>query len=230
MAQQKWLPLESNPDVMSKFLHSLGVPEQFQIVDVLGFDDALLEMVPQPVYAVILLFPTSENYKNHCLNIAEKLKSSNQTISDKVYYVKQTISNACGTIALIHSVANNIDTIKLKESSSLANFFAKTASLSPDERAAILEKENVIESVHSDLAQEGQTSAPPMDAAIDLHFIAFVQVENNLYELDGSKPGPLNHGTSSAGTLLKDAAKICQEYMARDPNEMRFTVVALTAA
>ena len=29
--------------------------------------------------------------------------------------MKQTISNACGTVALLHSVANNTDSIKLKE-------------------------------------------------------------------------------------------------------------------
>ena len=36
-------------------------------------------------------------------------------MSDKVFYMKQTISNACGTVALMHSVANNTDTIKLKD-------------------------------------------------------------------------------------------------------------------
>ena len=33
----------------------------------------------------------------------------------KVFYMKQTISNACGTVALMHSIANNTDVIKLKD-------------------------------------------------------------------------------------------------------------------
>lgn len=33
----------------------------------------------------------------------EKIKN------DGVYHIKQLVSNACGTIALIHSVANNLD-------------------------------------------------------------------------------------------------------------------------
>jgi len=40
---------------------------------------------------------------------------------------------------------------------------------------------------------------------------------------------PINHGSTTAETLLNDAARICKEYMARDPEEVRFTVVALAA-
>lgn len=38
---------------------------------------------------------------------AAKDKSDTQ---DFVYHMKQYISNACGTIALVHSIANNLDT------------------------------------------------------------------------------------------------------------------------
>ena len=30
-----------------------------------------------------------------------------------VYFMRQTISNACGTIGLLHAVGNNLDTLKL---------------------------------------------------------------------------------------------------------------------
>lgn len=38
-----------------------------------------------------------------------KLKDKGQQVSDDVYFVKQYVHNACGTMALIHSVANNRD-------------------------------------------------------------------------------------------------------------------------
>lgn len=37
----------------------------------------------------------------------EKLKGQQQEVSPDVYFIKQTIGNACGTIGLIHAVANN---------------------------------------------------------------------------------------------------------------------------
>lgn len=46
---------------------------------------------------------------------------------------------------------------------------------------------------------------------------------------DGTKPSPVNHGPSSSAAFLQDAARVCQEFMARDPAEFRFTIVALTA-
>lgn len=46
---------------------------------------------------------------------------------------------------------------------------------------------------------------------------------------DGRKPIPINHGPTTPETLLNDAARVCKEYMERDPAEVRFTAVALTA-
>ncbi len=55
-------------------------------------------------------------------------------------------------------------------------------------------------------------------------------MEGQLYELDGRKPGPLALGPSSADSFLTDAAAACQAYMASDPENINFTVLALTAA
>lgn len=61
------------------------------------------------------------------------------------------------------------------------------------------------------------------------HFIAFVHKDGNLYELDGRKEFPINHGPSSDDTFLNDAAEACRKYMSRDPGNVNFTIVALTA-
>merc|ERR1711974_324110 len=133
MAEQRWLPIESNPSVMNQFLHKLGMPITWAMTDVYGLDDGLLDMIPQPAVALLLLFPINEKYENYVKSITfEKAPPS-------LYYMKQTISNACGTVAMIHSVANTLDSISLEDGSILKKFLEATKDASPEERAKQLE-------------------------------------------------------------------------------------------
>lgn len=224
-----WVPLESNPDVMNKYLQKLGMPPKWQMVDVLGLDPELLPSVPRPALAVILLFPTSPKYEEHKTQQEEEVKEKGQTVSENVFYLKQVVENACGTIALIHSVANNTDRIQLGDGH-LKQFLEDAQALTPDERGELLQKAEGIINTHKQLALEGQTEAPDSSTPVNYHFVAFVQKDGSLYELDGRKSFPINHGPTTEDTFLEDAAKVCQQYMARDPDELHFTVVALAAA
>lgn len=38
-----------------------------------------------------------------------KIQSEGQVLSPRVYFMKQSIGNACGTVALMHALANNQD-------------------------------------------------------------------------------------------------------------------------
>jgi len=80
------------------------------------------------------------------------------------------------------------------------------------------------------VAQEGQTEAPPRDARVDLHFVAFVHHNGVLYELDGRRDGPVRHGPTTEDTLLEDSAEVVKKFMQRDPDNLSFTVVALAKA
>lgn len=118
-----------------QFVNCLGMKPTWQFGDVYGLDPELLSMVPRPVCAVLLLFPVTEKVRafvdspisvfsvwlssNQMLLLLfvqyeafkqeeeEKLKDQPQQVSPDVYFIKQTIGNACGTIGLIHAVANN---------------------------------------------------------------------------------------------------------------------------
>ncbi|KAK6487163.1 ubiquitin carboxyl-terminal hydrolase isozyme L3-like [Huso huso] len=228
MESQRWLPLEANPDFLFQFLKQLGLLPTWQFGDVYGLDPDLLSMVPRPVCSVLLLFPVTEKYESYRLEEEAKIKSQSQEVSSEVYFMKQTISNACGTIGLIHAVANNQDRLEFGPGSALKKFLSESSSLSPEKKAKFLEEDESIRVTHESSAQEGQTEAPSIDEKVDLHFIAFVNVGGKLYELDGRKPFPIAHGTTTEDTFLENAAEVCKEFMARDPDELRFTVVALS--
>ncbi|KAK3861096.1 hypothetical protein Pcinc_032896 [Petrolisthes cinctipes] len=225
----RWLPLESNPAVMNKFLAGMGVPGSWVIHDVYGLDTELLAMVPQPVGAVILLYPFTDKFEDYKNKQVEEVEAAGQEVSEKVYFMKQFVGNACGTVALIHAIANNRDKIELGDGA-LKDFLESTQSKNPEERGHALESDEGISKAHEESAQEGQTEAPDREAEVNEHFIAFVEVNGNLYELDGRRKFPINHGASSPDTLLADAAKVCRKIMDQDPEESHFAVVALAAS
>jgi ubiquitin carboxyl-terminal hydrolase L3 len=68
-------------------------------------------MIPQPVEAIIFLFPITEAYEKFKNEEEAHLTKCEQAISPDVVFFKQTISNACGMIALLHSVASDDDEI-----------------------------------------------------------------------------------------------------------------------
>ncbi|NP_001019576.1 ubiquitin carboxyl-terminal hydrolase isozyme L3 [Danio rerio] len=230
MEGQRWLPLEANPEVMNQFLRQLGLVPTWQFGDVYGLELEVLSLVPRPVCAVLLLFPITEKYETFRQEEEAKIKGQGQEVSSDVYFMKQTIGNACGTIGLIHAVANNQNHLEFELNSPLKTFLLQSAKMSPEEKAAFLEKDESIRVTHESSAQEGQTEAPGLDEKVDLHFIAFVNVDGHLYELDGRKPFPIVHGKTTEDTFLEDSAEVCKKFMARDPQELRFTVVALSKA
>ncbi|XP_021951365.1 ubiquitin carboxyl-terminal hydrolase isozyme L3 [Folsomia candida] len=223
----RWVPLESNPEVMTKYSRSLGASVG-QWVDVFALDEDSLAAVPQPVKAVILLFPISEGYDQYCKEQDEALKLKGQEVPQDLFYMKQFIHNACGTVGMIHSLGNNFEDLKLDSESILKKFLENTKDMDAHARGLELEKFNQIATVHEEIASEGQTAAPSRDDTLVTHFVAFVHKDGHLYELDGRREFPINHGATTAEDLLKDAAAVCKSRIERDPTEYRFTIVALT--
>ncbi|KAF5272717.1 hypothetical protein FQA39_LY07744 [Lamprigera yunnana] len=210
------------------FLQKLGVSEKWNLVDVFGLDSESLAWVPRPVASVILLFPTSDAYQAFSEKQVNEIKEKGQTLNPDLYYVKQIVSNACGTVALIHSVANNGDIIPIADGP-FKKLLDESRNMTPLERGELLQKSaETILDAHRELSKEGQTTANPNEET-NHHFVAFVHKNGNLYELDGRKEFPINHGNTTPENLLEDAAKICREYMEREADNHNFTVMALTS-
>ncbi|CAN1825412.1 Ubiquitin carboxyl-terminal hydrolase 3 [Linum perenne] len=208
-AAKRWLPLEANPDVMNQFIWGLGLPEnQAECYDVYGLDEELLAMVPQPVLAVIFLYPLTAQDPN-----------------EKVYFMKQTVGNACGTIGLLHAVGNIRSSINLRKLVYLLHCIIPSLSLYYLQRAKFLENDREMETAHSVAATGGETEATD---DVNTHFICFACVDGELYELDGRKAGPVLHGPSSPESLLQDAAKVIKGMIQKNPESLNFNVMAIS--
>mmetsp|Transcript_20801 Transcript_20801/g.14913 ORF Transcript_20801/g.14913 Transcript_20801/m.14913 type:complete len:102 (-) Transcript_20801:332-637(-) len=75
------------------------------------------------------------------------------------YYMKQTevLDNACGVIACLHAILNNVsaDKINLEADSILHKFLEDVKSKTPEERATALENNEAFQNAHSSSASQG---------------------------------------------------------------------------
>eukprot|EP00127_Corallochytrium_limacisporum_P002656 Clim_evm92s134 gene=Clim_evmTU92s134 len=225
--KKRWVPLESNPDVLNKYGKQLGLKSGNGYVDVYGLDPDLLAFVPQPVYAVMLLFPISENYENYRREEEEKINKEGQTVSDQVVFVRQYIGNACGTIGMLHGLLNCQE--EVPQEGYLKDLKEKFEGKTAEERGDLLMADDELDKAHGEAGSEGQTSAPEAEEEVNLHFVTFSCVDGSIYELDGRKPFPINHGPSSRETFLNDAVEVIRKFIARDSDVPTFAITALTA-
>ncbi|KAF8556693.1 cysteine proteinase [Imleria badia] len=234
MAHSRWIPLESNPEVFNSWAYAAGLPkDQAHFQDIYGLDDELLAMVPPVVKAVALLFPCAGIISAKRTEEDSKIQTSGQeSIDPGVFWMKQTISNACGTMGLIHSLANT--DVSFISESPLAKFIEECKGKTPEERAKLLETTPLFEKIHESAALSGQT-AVPQDLETDLHFTCFVKARATeptsetqqwrLIELDGGRIGPIDRG--ECNDLLKDTAKYVKEFYVSQAKSINFNMMAL---
>jgi ubiquitin carboxyl-terminal hydrolase L3 len=65
---------------------------------------------------------------------------------------------------------------------------------------------------------------------VNLHFFSLVNIDNTIYELDGRKSFPINHGPTSPESFLMDAVAVVRQFMDRDPANLNFSMCALAPA
>eukprot|EP01092_Planopodium_desertum_P001982 TRINITY_DN13158_c0_g1_i2.p1 TRINITY_DN13158_c0_g1~~TRINITY_DN13158_c0_g1_i2.p1 ORF type:complete len:186 (+),score=53.43 TRINITY_DN13158_c0_g1_i2:73-558(+) len=145
--------------------------------------------------------------------------------------MSQLVGNACGTIAAIHTMANSVDEIEFDKEKGLVKFMEKSKDMTPDDRGKLLGEDDGIADSSETVAKTGQTKAPVAEDKTNFHFITFVMVEDHLYELDGGKSYPINHGKTTREKFLKDAANVIQKnFMDLQPKELRFSMITLGPA
>ncbi|CDW88421.1 carboxyl-terminal proteinase [Stylonychia lemnae] len=223
---KEWIPLEGNPQVFTDYAEKLGWPaELYKIHDVYGLDDDLWDaMVPQPVLAVILLYQIKKEHRDLIENDISKHKLQ----TDSPFFIKQTIKNACGTIALLHALLNNTTAIGgvFREESFLEEFYFLNDKTSPEERAAALYKDEKLEETHQEAAVQGETR--PQENA-ECHFVTYIQKDGFIYEMDGRLNAPVQKAEIKEDQSLgKEVSKIIKQYIEISGyQETKFSVMAL---
>lgn len=190
-----WPPLESNPQVFTDYLRTIGLSPNYEIGEVIGFDEELLNFVPQPLYGIIVAFErTFEGRKKKEEEGKMSVDSSSKT-KDVKYFMRQsgTLDNACGIIACLHAILNNDnDALKMIQPDSVLHKFQNTTEdQTPAERCLALERDAQFQTFHKTFASKGQSKAITSNQEnVKHHFVAFIVQNGFLLELDGTKKAP----------------------------------------
>ena len=178
--------------------------------DVFSLDEpSLLDIVPRPSLALIFVYPHTaavDAYHDERLTKHEAYEASGP--SEPILYIKQSITNACGLMALMHSLCNGIPADEyLKTNSTLSTFVKDAISLQPIERSQLLENSNAIEHAYARAADTGNSTVPELGVPPDHSFTAFVKDRTGrMWELSGRK-APIDLGMLDGNEdLLSEAA------------------------
>lgn len=226
------IPLELNPQIFSDLAAKLGLSPVLQFHDVYSLTDPdLLAFLPQPVYAIILLFPLTGGYEDY--RHQQDAELSGYTNPEDVHWYKQTIGNGCGLYALLHALTN-LPRDFITAHLSVSRLIEATKDKLVAETARHVEELESLIKLDENYGTQGQTEAPAAGSPVELHFITFIKgSDGHLYELDGRRAGPVDLGpcTAENNHLLADdkVAQKVQFYMDNtdDANKNNFAIMAL---
>jgi len=240
MAKKHFTVLENHPDVMNSLARALGLDTTaFSFHDVYSLADPdLLAFLPRPVLALLVIIPLTPTWRE--ARIAEdgdKCEYEGKGAQEPVIWFKQTIGDACGSIGLLHCLLNSEAAHHIQPGSTLAQIRDDALPNGIWERAKVLEDSEALEQAHAEAAGLGDTAAPARGAGehTGQHFVAFVKAgDGHLWELEGSRMGPLDRGALapdedvlSAAALEKGLGRLMRMESERGGGDLRFSAIAL---
>ncbi|KAJ5112943.1 Ubiquitin carboxyl-terminal hydrolase [Penicillium angulare] len=192
--RKTFIPLENNPEVLSRLCSNLGVSPSLTFHDVFSTSPDLLALIPRPINAIILLadWPIYKATRSAVEPTIPEYQGSGP--DEPVIWIKQTIGHACGLMALLHCIFNLDGGSYILPGSSLGSIREESIGLKPHLRAKLLYDSMFLEEAHMEAASRGASRAPSPRDDNHHHFIGFVQKDGEVWELNGGMNGPLLRG------------------------------------
>jgi len=215
-----WCLIESDPGVFTELVQKFGV-SGVQVEELWSLDKEQFADL-KPVYGLIFLFKwTAEEEPSGSIVQDSRLES--------IFFAKQVINNACATQAIL-SVLMNIQDPSVTLGPTLQELKEFCGSFDAGMKGLTLSNSDQIRTVHNSFARQTLFEFDSKKAEKDddvFHFVSFLPIGGRIYELDGLKAGPIDHGP--AGQDWTDAVRpIIEARMAKyTAGEIHFNLMAL---
>ena len=186
MSASGWSTIESDPGVFGEMLARLGV-RGVQLDEVLTLDvDEVAALAPFGLFFLFKWDKTKGRAPAATSSAAGAGGASSAAGGSGVFFARQTIANACGTLAMLHVLLNippgERAAAGVELGAALTDYGAFTAELPPDLRGDLLASCDAIRVTHNLFARpepfgadddERPTRGKKADA---YHFVAYVPV------------------------------------------------------
>lgn len=219
-----WCLIESDPGVFTELIQKFGTTG-VQVEELWSLDQEQFTNL-KPVHGLIFLFKWQKEDQPQGTVVVDSR-------ADQMFFAKQVINNACATQAIL-SVLLNIESSQtdVKLGPTLSNFKEFVGSFDSTMKGLSLSNSDEIRSVHNSFAKQSMFEFDSKMASKDddvFHFVSYVPIKGRLYELDGLKEGPIDHGVIEDGADWLDVVKpIIEQRMAKyQAGEIHFNLMAI---
>ncbi|XP_028169977.1 ubiquitin carboxyl-terminal hydrolase isozyme L5-like isoform X2 [Ostrinia nubilalis] len=219
-----WCLIESDPGVFTQLIRKFGV-NGVQVEELWSIEDDSFDNL-RPVHGLIFLFKYLQNE-----NVPVDVVTDSRI--DRIYFAKQVISNACATQACLSILLNctHPDVDIGPELKKLKEF---SMSFDPKMRGLTLSNSQTIRSAHNSMSQQAVIEVDPKAPAKEedaYHFVSYMPIEGRLYELDGLRDGPIDHGPVSLEQDWIDVVRpiILKRVNAYNEGEIHFNLLAVVS-
>ncbi|KAL8611305.1 hypothetical protein ACOMHN_013736 [Nucella lapillus] len=191
-----WLELESDPGLFTLLMEDFGV-KGVQVEEI--YD--LTKPMEGPVYGFIFLFRWIEERRSRRKANPEvdSFVTDDEAVNS-IFFAQQIIPNSCATHALL-SVLLNSNKVHLGETLTRVKDF--TNHMNPEDKGYAIGNMPDLARAHNSHARPEPKQLPEKQSGIStvrtvdsesFHFVSYVPINGHLFELDGLKPYPIDHG------------------------------------
>ncbi|XP_013164736.1 PREDICTED: ubiquitin carboxyl-terminal hydrolase calypso isoform X2 [Papilio xuthus] len=228
-----WLELESDPGLFTLLLEDFGV-KGVQVEEIYDLHKPL----ESPVYGFIFLFRWIEERRSR-RKFVEQIESfvrDEETINN-IFFAQQMVPNSCATHALL-SILLNCPNLHLGET--LSRLKHHTLGMNPENKGWAIGNTPELACAHNSHAIPQARKKADKNAGVSTgrftgeayHFVSFVPINGHLFELDGLKPYPTDHGPWASDEDWTDKfRRVMAERLGRDAGEqvhdIRFNLMAV---
>ncbi|KAH9295844.1 hypothetical protein KI387_039432 [Taxus chinensis] len=213
-----WFAIESDPGVLTEVIQQMKV-KGVRVEELFSLSRECLNDL-LPIYGLIFLcnmrLPQNDNRPvldpHHC--------------SANLFFAKQHVNNGFATQAII-SILMNCPQLDIGHP--LSNLKELSRNFPPALKSLSIANDEAIRNAHNSFAKPGPSVPDSTCEDGVFTFIDYVPVDNNIYELDGLKEGPIYLGDFNGGLDWLDVViPIIQERVDKYSHaDIEFTVLAV---